>query len=376
MRALAARNMNGISPQHERRGLGVQTERREMETQLRKKAVVFREALKREGVPYGVSACRLGLSVRTLAAWASLSRHSHSPRALGRPQKRAGVNLRNEILSFIQGIGPAASLESLRKWFPGVARREIECLLKRYRVIWSRRHRQLVHVLAWPVPGTVWATDHVRPPEPIGGIYREILSVRDLGSGRQLLWRAVPGSDSVSVITALRDLFYRHGPPLVIKSDNGPAFISDDTRGFLLATGVFQLCSPPLTPEYNGACEAAGGWLKRYTESIAFRAGRPGLWRLQDLEGALALSLIHRGPDPEDQEFSIPDDFRRDFTATVEEFRKEVINELKLPEFEQLRSAERRQVDRISIRRALVEHGLLIIRRRLVSPPIKSKKCA
>lgn len=46
----------------------------------------------------------------------------------------------------------------------------------------------------------------------------------------QLAWQPVPSQDALPVARALEDLFREHGPPLVIKSDNGSAFITEDVQ--------------------------------------------------------------------------------------------------------------------------------------------------
>jgi hypothetical protein len=70
-------------------------------------------------------------------------------------------------------------------------------------------------------------------------------------------------------------LFVRHGAPLVLKADNGSAFIAEATRDFLSLVGVNLLFSPPHTPRYNGSIEAGIGSLKTRTERHACRASRP-----------------------------------------------------------------------------------------------------
>src|SRR5262245_24594434 len=54
--------------------------------------------------------------------------------------------------------------------------------------------------------------------------------------------------------------------------------------------GVNQLLSPPRLPQYNGACEAAIGWMKSPTRWIAAQDGRIGLWTSDDLEAARILA--------------------------------------------------------------------------------------
>jgi hypothetical protein len=54
--------------------------------------------------------------------------------------------------------------------------------------------------------------------------------------------------------------------------------------------GGNQLLSPPWLPEYNGACEAAIGWMKSRTRWIAAQDARVGSWTSDDLEAARILA--------------------------------------------------------------------------------------
>jgi transposase InsO family protein len=96
-------------------------------------------------------------------------------------------------------------------------------------------------------------------------------AVRDLASGRQLLWQPVKTMTAEVTESALSSLFAEHGRPLVLKSDNGSAFIAETTKVFLKRAGVFCLFSPTGLPSYNGSREAGIGSLKTRTQ--AHRAG-------------------------------------------------------------------------------------------------------
>jgi hypothetical protein len=159
-------------------------------------------------------------------------------------------------------MGPHASVAALRELFPEVPRASLEETLRRARRIFRRRHRWLIHTLRWTRPGTVWAIDFTEPPMPVDGVYERVLLVRDLASGKQLLALPCRGEGSEVVLSALQHLFARHGPPLVLKSDNGSAFTSREVQARLHLSGVFSLLSPPRTPEYNGSIEAGIGSLE------------------------------------------------------------------------------------------------------------------
>ena len=87
-----------------------------------------------------------------------------------------------------------------------------------------------------------------------------------------------------------RILFARHGAPLVLKADNGSAYTAQPTRDFLDHHRVVLLLSPPYYPQYNGACEAGNGTIKRLTHDIAVRHDRPHAWSLDDVEAGRLLA--------------------------------------------------------------------------------------
>jgi transposase InsO family protein len=138
-------------------------------------------------------------------------------------------------------------------------RSEIRDILHRFRRIWRKQNRRIVHQLHWHHPGAVWAADHLQPAQAIDGKFPYALVVRDLASHFQLAWLPVPNNDAHSTAAVLSTLFEKHGPPLVLKTDNGSAFIAEHTCGLLKSQSVLHLPSPARTPQYNGSCEAAGG---------------------------------------------------------------------------------------------------------------------
>ena len=145
---------------------------------------------------------------------------------------------------------------------------------------------QLLHVLHWQQPGSVWAIDYARPPLPLEEGFTDLLAVRDLASGLQLLWLPVAEATAATTTAALLSLFLLYGAPLVLKVDNGSPFVAQATQALLAQWQVVALYSPPGRPQYNGAIEAGIGALKVRTHYQAVRQGRPGQWTLTDAEAA------------------------------------------------------------------------------------------
>jgi transposase InsO family protein len=249
-----------------------------------------------------------------------------------------------------------------------MARREVADLLRRYRQLWRRRRKALARTLHWERPGTVWAVDFTEPPLPIEGIYHRLLAVRDLASGCQLLWLPVLDETAPTAGAALEWLFRAWGAPLVLKSDNGSAFIASEVEALLVQWGVGQLFSPPRMPRYNGSCEAGIGSMKARTHHQAARQGHPGDWTCDDAEAArLEANQTARpwgvtGPPPEglwEGRRRITPEERAAFAETVQRLEREAREEQAYPPEAALDRTAQAAVNRAALRRALVEHGLL-----------------
>ena len=114
----------------------------------------------------------------------------------------------------------------------------------RYRRVWRRRYRPRGFRLTWHLAGAVWAMDFSEAPYLIDGVYKYLFAVRDLASHHQIAWIPVPDQQAETILPILEQLFQEHGPPLVLKSDNGSAFIADLLTGLMAANQVSSLFSP------------------------------------------------------------------------------------------------------------------------------------
>jgi transposase InsO family protein len=269
------------------RGSFWQQPRRRLEEQVRQQGVAFRQWVAEQGLTRQESAAWLGISARTLRDWEQRGRSGATMvPTRGRPVLRSELAARQAVLELLASVGPGVGLAVLVGQFPEMPRAELADLLRRYRHVWVRRHAQWLHVLHWQYPGTVWAIDYARPPLPLEEGYTDLLAVRDLASGMQLLWLPVPEATATTTTAALLSLFMLYGAPLVLKLDNGSPFVAGATRELLAQWRVIPLYSPPGRPQYNGAIEAGIGALKVRTHYQTVRQGRPGEWTLEDTEAA------------------------------------------------------------------------------------------
>ena len=372
-----------------KRGMARQKEKRRMERAIRIQALIFRRWT---GGGFGMkpaeAAARLGLALSTLARWQrewEKDRLKLEPR--GRPGEPSDVNLRNAIIAIFHLMGPGVSVETLKQEFPDVPRRELEELLDRYRHVYRSKNWQVVHALKWPIPRTVWAMDFAQPPQPVDGQYPYVLAVRDLGSGMTLAAQPLPRKTAEQTFHLLTSLFLEHGAPIVLKSDNDGAFTAPLVTDLLDRHGVFQLLSPPGTPEYNGAIEAGIGAIKYRAHLESARHDHPGQWSSDDLyaaqhqanetprpwvqDGLAPKQLWGPGNSLEEKEFH--ECLREDFRRHYERLEPAARIDLRLLPGLDFGPAIQAHIDRTALVRALLALGLLRIRRRRVSPPFKRR---
>ena len=360
-----------------------QRERREVERAVRVRAVELSRRLKAAGHRRRVIAAWLGASVRTLAEWDrrfAADRLAAEPR--GRPVAPVAPADAAALAALLDFLGSVATLPVLRRSFPELARAEVEERLRAYRQDVLLKTGVEILALRWTWAGAVWAMDFAEPPAPVDASFRYILSVRDLGCGKALLWLPVPDKSASVVRDALRALLLELGAPLVLKHDNEGAFCADEVRELLAAHGVVPLRSPCYYPEYNGACEAGIGTLKTYAHHEAARHDRPGEWTCDDVEAArlraneLSRPRGHAGPTPDElwsEHCPVTRDERYIFRRTVQAERGRLLEQAQADKGHPLTDKNAARVERQAVAAALVACGILVVRRRRISPPFKSR---
>ena len=402
-------------PGDHRYGPAVQVAVRRVERAARQSAVVFSRWAHHRGASRQHVAVALGRTVRTVASWEQGWQVDHlNARPRGRPTHGASVEQRNQVIATLVELGPHTGVPVCQGVFLGLARRQVEDIVHRFKRVEHKRRRRGLARLTWRQPGTVWAMDHSYPPTPIcdrrpdalAVQQTRILAVRDLASGYQLAFDPVPDESAEQVVGVLVLLFLLYGPPLVIKADNGGAFDNELVRTMLTQWAVVLLLSPVRRPQYNGSVEAAHGPLKIHTEHQAALAGRPGEWVSGDLAIAReqANQLLRRrgpnGPTPHDlwqQRPPITERQRQRFTAAVDYFRRQLgLTTRHEPDAGPLTAtvisarpqgaglsvctkrsrSSRGALQRRAIVNALTACGLLHIRRRPFTLPVTSEKTA
>lgn len=321
---------------------------------------------------------------RTLREWEQRWKTDRlATRPRGRPCKALSRGLRELALAYLYVTDGRISVRGLQDQLePRPARAALLDLKKRWNYAVHRRGGTLCARLMWARPGSVWALDWTDPETVIDGTFEKILVVRDLASGQNLLSLPCAAEDGRLAARELEVLIRRHGAPAILKSDNGKSLRCGEVALVLALHGILALVSPPRAPGYNGACEAGIGALKLWAHHIAAASGREHAWSCDDvLEAQRAVNTRARenGLSAEDSWVT-----RRRFGAQEREqlwssYRTHLALERELrghPGGVEAAAFEQASLDRVAIRRALVELGLVSFRRRWIRPPIRLKKVA
>jgi len=367
-------------PKRRWHGLRRQKRTREAERTARISAVACARWLQRRGATQWSIARRLVVSASALSRW--LRRWAEdrlNVRPRGRPAEDLDRETRDDVLAVFALMGPHATLTALQHVFPQVARGALENLLERGRRLYHRHKLWHLRSLRWTRPGTVWAMDFAEAPAPIDGVYRYLLLIRDLASGRMLLTLPCTSQSAAITLDALRTLFLWCGTPLVLKMDNGSAFIADEVKAFLAGHGVFPLYSPPCMPSYNGSIEAGIGALEVRAFYESARHDRPGHWTSDDIAAARLQANAHirrfgpGTPTPDeiwDRRARITPLESQLFRLAYDGERQRACAEYDDASSDRESHRFRASIDRVALTRALIERGLLFLRSRRLTPPI------
>jgi transposase InsO family protein len=247
------------------------------------------------------------------------------------------------LLTVLHRACPRWGVPRLRAALPGLPRNSAAAYLRRLLRLARRRRQRWRHIVHWLVPGAVWAIDGTWLEQAVVGHGRRALVVVELNSKKTLAVVSVRGERAVDVERVLADLVAKHGAPLVLKLDNGSAFISDRVAAFCLRHGIRLMHSPVRRPSWNGTCEASGRWAKRRAEAAARLRG-DGTLTQADLDCA----VTYKGTLP-----AVSEGLRRHFLDVVAQQLAVVAAERGLVVDTHIGDAVLRSLGRVATRRAL-----------------------
>lgn len=148
-----------------------------------------------------------------------------------------------------------------RQYQAQISRRDLQALVQAARrEFYQQRDAQWRHVL-WHIPGLVWSLDDAELLKLVSGLLH-LHQVQDLAS--RYKFKPLVGERAAGEIVAerLEQLFWQHGPPLVLKRDNGSNLNHGAIDDVLARYFVIPLNSPRRYPPYNGGMECGVRELK------------------------------------------------------------------------------------------------------------------
>ncbi|XP_037505806.1 uncharacterized protein K02A2.6-like [Rhipicephalus sanguineus] len=137
-------------------------------------------------------------------------------------------------------------------WWPGINKVIEETVGQCRECLSTQKSPPKAPIPSWDRPETPWHTVHVDFAGPLLG--RTYLVVVD-AYARWVEVRHVTQATSAVVIDVLRSIFAMFGSPRKEVSDNGKAFISNDTRLFYTTNCIEATTSPAYHPATNGQAE-------------------------------------------------------------------------------------------------------------------------
>jgi transposase InsO family protein len=177
-----------------------------------------------------------------------------------------------------------------------ISRRDLEALTRTVRRELAHQHQAELRHITWQVPGLVWSFDDAELVR-FADHKLYLHQVQDLASrykftpwvGEQVLGE--------TVAVHLEQLFLQHGPPLVLKRDNGSTLNQQAVDEVLARYLVMPLNSPPHYPPYNGGMECAVRELKTPLVEKILAGGPTSESQVQAWAEVLAHDLNHRSRD-------------------------------------------------------------------------------
>ena len=80
---------------------------------------------------------------------------------------------------------------------------------------------------------------------------------------KYLIMRKIPNSTSSAVIKELGMIFLEFGKPLVFRSDNGPCYVSQESRFFMQNWSIEHRTSSPHYPQSNGLAKVSKNLIEK-----------------------------------------------------------------------------------------------------------------
>jgi transposase InsO family protein len=187
-----------------------------------------------------------------------------------------------------RGVG-----ELYRHYQDQISRHDLQVLIEAVRREHAQQRQAALRHITWQVPGLVWSLDDA---ELVRFDHHKLRlhQVQDLAS-RYKFTPWVGGQVWGEIVALhLEQLFLQHGPPLVLKRDNGSNLNHPAVDEVLARYLVIPLNSPPHYPPYNGGMECAVRELKTPLVERMLDHGSMPESQVQLWAEVLAYELNHR----------------------------------------------------------------------------------
>jgi hypothetical protein len=217
------------------------------------------------GMSYASICGAIRIPLSTLGRWRRRQKENHPLLHRPGPKKVESFDpslLDQEIRSLDHGARRSGGASKLYGRYQGsLSRRDLFRMVEQARREVAADHRNHLRRIEWLVPGVVWALDVTE--EDLGcGEKIHLQNTQDLGSRYKFAPLSGECPVGEEVAGYLSEKFFRFGPPLFLKRDNGGNLNHGAVNGVLAEYFVLPLNSPTYYAPYNGAIEESQGELK------------------------------------------------------------------------------------------------------------------
>jgi hypothetical protein len=226
---------------------------------------IIEEIKGKTGMPYGMICRAMRIPLATLGRWRRRRKENHPFLNRPGPKKVEPFDpsiLDAEIRLLDHGTKRSEGVTKLYGRYQGsLSRRDLSRMVGQVRQEVTADHRKNFRQIDWLVPGVVWAMDVTEDDLGMAGkIYLQ--NTQDLGSRYKFppLSGECPVGEEIAGY--LSEKFFRFGPPLFLKRDNGGNLNHGAVNGVLAEFFVLPLNSPVYYAPYNGAIEESQRELK------------------------------------------------------------------------------------------------------------------
>jgi transposase InsO family protein len=210
--------------------------------------------------------CRaIRISLSTLGRWRRRQKENHPLLKRPGPKKVEPFDpavLAAKIRLLGHGVKRSEGTANVyRQYEESLSRRGFSRMVEQVRREVAADQRNHLRRIEWLAPGVVWAMDVTEEDLGVGGrLYLQ--NTQDLGSRYKFAPLSGDCPVGEEVAGYLSEKFFRFGPPLFLKRDNGGNLNHGAVRGVLSEFFVLPLNSPTYYAPYNGAIEESQRELK------------------------------------------------------------------------------------------------------------------